>query len=150
MILDLKLDRKATEQMNKLVAAATFNWRTNLIGVAGVVLGVIQGLSNDTTLNQLFHDGRFGMLLLIGLLGFVAKNGSSHGTAEAPISVPQAQAIAAVAATVAPSSAYVGGAVPGATDLFIALPEDLTPVGQVVAVGGQNFKKLSAKFYEKQ
>ena len=119
----------------KLLNAATFNWKTNLVGIAGVVLGVIQGLSNDTTLSQLFHDGRFGMLLLVALLGFVSKDGDAHGTPSAPISVPAAAKIAEVAATTPTPRSYVGAAIPNWPKMFAALPGDPTEFGGLDPTG---------------
>ena len=131
--------------------AFLFSWKTTALGLASVIYGVFQVFSNqDTTLTLAIHDQKLWMALIVAIMGFVAKDNTAHGTPSAPIPPTEAAQIAAVAATIPPASAFVGGLVPGSIDIYTSLPGDLTPVGQSVVVAGVSYKKITAALYQKQ
>ena len=125
-----------------------FSWETKLVSLAGVVYAAVQGF-NEPCLNAALHDGKLQMTVALAILAYLSKSNSAHGTADVPIPPAEAQQIAAVAASVPPASSYVGGAVPGTSDLFYSLPGDSTPVGAAVTVGGQKLIKIASAYYEK-
>lgn len=84
--------------MTKFKNQILFNYKTSLLGLFSAIYAVAQPfMNNDTSLSMLIHDQAFILALMGAVLGFIAKDGDKHGTAEAPIT-PEAAGWTAKAA----------------------------------------------------
>lgn len=54
------------------------SWKSSLVGLAGVILTVVTA-SQDSTFGAMIEDPKVQIALLIGILGFVAKDGNVTG-----------------------------------------------------------------------
>ena len=137
--------------MNTIAQRALFSWKTSLVGLLSGIYAIAQPFINkDTTFIQLIHDQTFILALVGAAIGFLSKDATAHGTPSAPISPVAAEKTAAIAATIPTPGSFVGAAVPGSSHLYLALPDDPTPVGQTVEVGGAKYLKVTAAWYEQQ
>lgn len=76
---------------------------------------------------------------LPGLQQAINRDTGTLATASAPAAPPEPPK---------PPPTYVGAQIPGATDLFVSLAGDLTPIGTDVTVGGKVYTRISSAYYE--
>jgi len=76
------------------------SWKTFVVGVASMLLAVIQGF-HEPSISAAIHDPAFQMAVLLGFLGFLAKDFNVTGGTVGQPSTPQALE----AASQAPSTA---------------------------------------------
>jgi hypothetical protein len=72
-------------------SGALTSWKSSFIGVAGVFLAALQA-HNAPTWSAAFHDHGFQMAILIGILGWVAKDSNVTGGTKGQPSSPSALA----------------------------------------------------------
>lgn len=53
------------------------HWRTTMVGVAAVVLAAFRA-SQAETLTAAIHDPHFQLLVVVGVLGMIAKDGATQ------------------------------------------------------------------------
>jgi hypothetical protein len=154
VIVRINADKQRTEEIDKmatLAQRALFSWKTSLIGLLSGVYAIAQPFINkDMTFTALIHDQTFILALVGAAIGFLSKDATAHGTPDAPISVGEAQQIAAVAANAPPAASFVGGLIQGTADIYAALPGDPTPVGATQTVAGVKYLKITGVEYQRQ
>jgi hypothetical protein len=143
MIVRINIEEGVNMNWSKL----GFSWETKLLSLLGVIYSVVVSF-NEPTLSTAVHDPKLQLALFGAVLAWFSKSNSAHGTPDNPISETQAAQIAAVAASSAPAS--VGAAIPGTGGLFLAAPNDVTPVGKTVTVGGVEYQKLTVTTYQQK
>lgn len=80
--------------INLNTSALTGSWKTTLVGLVAVVLGVLQGYSGGGGVSGALHDPKVQMLLLLGILGFFSKDFNTTGGTKGVPSTPAALAAA--------------------------------------------------------
>jgi hypothetical protein len=130
--------------MQTLIQKLTFSGIMKAFGAIYVVLTVLQGYEPTWTtglLNiPLYKD------LDVALVAFFAKSVGSHGTPSAQITPEAAGQTAALTSIAAPMS-FIGDAVIGTTNLYLAKPGDVTAVGSKVPDQRGDFVKISDGYY---
>jgi hypothetical protein len=68
------------------------NWKTNLVGIASVVVGVVQASAYKGDFAAAFKDKGVQMSIVVAVLGFVSKDWNTTGGSVGQPSTPQALA----------------------------------------------------------
>lgn len=68
------------------------SWKTTLIGIASLILGIIQTYNEGWAMA--IHDPKVQMAVLVGVLGMLAKDGNITGGSVGIPSTPEALAAA--------------------------------------------------------
>lgn len=135
MTADVTLTRPETTIMTALWQKLTFSGAMKLLGLAGVVLGVIQGFKEPSFVVGV-QDIKLWIAIVMALQGFLGKSNTAHGTSDNPIT-PQAAAVVAAAIPSLPAitptvpSSFVGALITGS--MFTVLPDDPNRDGALVS-----------------